>query len=151
MHIGIDLVRVSRVNDYSFRAESISKTLQEILNIDIPKEPLQLATWIAINEATLKSLDMRIQSSFRGIEVINGAGGRPQLVSNKAKFPFQFHSKTQISVSHQGEFVIAVAISRLKFCGFIKIMNLQARKLLLGRISSDTSPLQKIDIFSKTQ
>ena len=47
--------------------------------------------------------------------------------------------------------IIAVAISRLKFCGFIKIMNLQARKLLLGRISSDTSPLQKIDIFSKTQ
>jgi len=34
MHIGIDLVYVPRINDYAFRAGSISKTLQEIFYID---------------------------------------------------------------------------------------------------------------------
>ena len=132
MRVGIDLVHIPRLNDTSSRAASISNVLYEILDINISKDPVQLAKWIAINEAVYKSLEGRFQVEFRGCALIKNIGGGLDLDTDSPINSINRYLRTQVSVSHNGEWVIAVAISKLKIQGLLKNLYLAIKNQLLN-------------------
>jgi phosphopantetheinyl transferase (holo-ACP synthase) len=132
VRVGIDLVHIPRLNDTNSRAASISNVLYEVLNINISKDPVQLAKWIAVNEAVYKSLEHRFQVEFRGCALIKNKSGGLDLDTDSPMTLINQYSKSQVSVSQNGEWVIAIAISKLKIQGLLKNSYLVIKNQLLN-------------------
>lgn len=76
----------------------------------------ELARAMAVNEAVFKSLDANWQSSFRGVKLSHWQNGKPKLLLDLQRNPYLASQTIELSISHHGSIIVAVAISNpIKF------------------------------------
>jgi phosphopantetheinyl transferase (holo-ACP synthase) len=119
MGIGIDFIKVSMLAETPSRSESLSKLINEIFLEDVAPDATLLATWLAVNEAVFKSLDSRSQSFFCGINYRSIGNPKISFIIPKRSSNHLRCIRSQVSISHHGDFVIAVAVSKISFFGYV--------------------------------
>lgn len=105
MRIGIDLVRIKRIDEI---LERNPRSLGKILNpSELYGKVESVAAKIAVKEAVIKCVDGLTIGNFLDILVTKNTKGEP-LVKLQLDGPEEM--EIQVSVSHDGEYVVAVAI-----------------------------------------
>jgi phosphopantetheinyl transferase (holo-ACP synthase) len=128
MGVGVDIVSISRLTEYCSRSDSIPGFLLDALGIHVSNDSLELAKWIAVNEAVFKSLCADEQEVFRGLKLETDSSGKICTFQTPLDHSF---SRIEVSVSHTNEFVVAFAVSHRKLC-----LRMNIFKLLNHRRSS---------------
>lgn len=121
--VGIDIVKVERVLNLIDGTVSLNKILNEeelkylsgkseVKNqFGISAKQYCLAGLYAAKEAVLKALKLGISGGMKEVVITHGENGAPEVViSNMLKRCLAKYSKNdiQISISHDGEYAIAV-------------------------------------------
>jgi phosphopantetheinyl transferase (holo-ACP synthase) len=119
MGIGIDFIEVSMLAETPSRSESLSKLINEMFSEHLAPDATLLATWLAVNEAVFKSLDPYSQIFFCGINYRSIESPKISFIVPKGGKNHLRCLRSQVSVSHHGDFVIAVAVSKISFFGHI--------------------------------
>lgn len=104
MSVGIDIVDTKRISlEEKFIKRILSIKEIELLSSRFDKISFLSGRWAA-KEAFLKSLRTNIKGiDLRTIEVLNDKNGSPFIIYNNKKYE-------NISISHEKEFAIAIAI-----------------------------------------
>jgi len=116
--IGIDIVKIERmrkvVEKWGQKFLKRVFTDNEISYCSARRIPyLSLAVRFAAKEALFKALGSEIPISYKDIEVINTASGKPFLKINgrlEDHFKKKLINKTHLSLSHENEYGIAFVI-----------------------------------------
>ncbi len=113
MQVGIDLVKITRVEEFvnKFGDRALKKflSLDEIL---LAKNSSTIAGFWASKEAVSKALGTGIgkKCSFFDIKIKKEHGGKPYfLLSKKLVEEFEI-SSTSLSITHDGEYAVAVCV-----------------------------------------
>ena len=115
--IGIDLIKTSRMSSMIERFGD--KALQRFLNtneISLVKNYKTAAGFWAVKEATSKALGVGIGSecSFKDIAISKTEKGAPQIILSE-KLVKHFHiMDISVSITHDGEYAIAVVAIEVK-------------------------------------
>jgi phosphopantetheine--protein transferase-like protein len=109
--IGIDIIDLKKFTYESLCEVKLKIFMEEVFCSEKDSNLETLARDIAINEAVFKSLEDRWQSSFRGVRVIHEASGRPRLFIDLERCPYLLRYSIDVSVSHHGDILAAIAIS----------------------------------------
>ncbi len=121
MGIGIDIIDLKKFSHESLCESKLKTFMGEVFGSEKNSNLETLARDIAINEAVFKSLDDRWQASFRGVRVIHKASGKAQLFIDLERCPYLMRYSVDISISHHGDTLAAIAISNpIKFYMRIK-------------------------------
>lgn len=105
MRVGIDLVRIKRIDEI---LERNPRSLGKILNSsELNGKVESVAAKIAIKEAVIKCVDGLTIGNFLDILVTKNTQGEPLA---KLQLDGPEEMEIQVSVSHDGEYVVAVAI-----------------------------------------
>lgn len=123
MGIGIDLVEVSRVSYLNIGSKGISNCLADIFDGKVPEDPLELAKWIAINEAAFKSLKPKAQRNYRGVDLRYIEPGRIMIFPKRLKSTNLIFTKFHLTITHTADLVIAVVISKTSFLSILELFN----------------------------
>lgn len=101
MEIGIDLVDISRfknLKEHFIKRILTSVEFEEYLKIDEEKKPIFLAERWAVKEAIFKATQDKMYLSYSMLHYDNG---KPYILN---------HDEIKISISHEGNNLIAVAL-----------------------------------------
>jgi phosphopantetheinyl transferase (holo-ACP synthase) len=109
--VGIDIINLKTFSYESLCEAELKIFMGEIFGSEKNSNLETLARDIAINEAVFKSLEDRWQSSFRGVRVIHEASGRAQLFIDLERCPYLLRYSIDVSISHHGDILAAIAIS----------------------------------------
>jgi phosphopantetheinyl transferase (holo-ACP synthase) len=111
MRVGVDIIDLKELGNKSTSIEEIRTLIHEVFITNKPASLEELARYVAINEAVFKSLEDRWQKTYRGVHVTHKKSGKPQLLLDFKLCPFLLRYSIDISVSHHGDILTAVAIS----------------------------------------
>lgn len=126
LRVGVDLVRVSRVEESiaAFGERFVTRvfTAGEIAYADGAPGPAEraerLAARFAAKEATIKALSLTdVGTDWRAIEVVKDAHGAPSLVlhgSAAAAARAESVTELSLSLSHEGDQAIAVVVAQAR-------------------------------------
>ncbi|MGM9873740.1 MAG: holo-ACP synthase [Bacilli bacterium] len=105
MNVGIDIIKNERIHlNENFLNRILSKNELELLSKRNDKVEFVAGRWAA-KEAFLKSLRQNIKGfDLRLIEVLSDINGAPFIIYNEKEY-------TNISISHEKEYTIAIAIA----------------------------------------
>lgn len=98
--IGVDIVKISRI-EKSIEKERFLREVFTEKEIAYCKTAQSFAGIFAAKEAYFKALGTGIQLPLRRVEVLHGSTGKPYLSSVE---------KSDLSISHDGEYAIATVI-----------------------------------------
>lgn len=109
--IGVDLIKTSRMNRLIERFGE--KALQKFLSpseINLIKNYKTAAGFWAVKEATSKALGVGIGSecSFLDIEISKSIKGAPRIELSQKLIDNYYITNTSVSITHDGEYAIAV-------------------------------------------
>ena len=105
MRVGIDLVRIKRIDEI---LERNPRSVGKILNpSELNGKVESVAAKIAVKEAVIKCVDGLTIGNFLDILVTKNIKGEPLV---KLQLDGAEEMEIQVSVSHDGEYVVAVAI-----------------------------------------
>ncbi len=109
--IGIDIVNIDRFEKFLKRKNALKKYLSED-EIKLIKSPSTAAGFFAAKEAISKTLKTGIGSdcSFHDIKIHKTEKNAPYFTLTKSIIKRFNITKTSLSITHDGGFVIAVAI-----------------------------------------
>lgn len=110
--IGIDIVKISRFNrikknNYKHWGKFFTAN-EWVYSFKSPKPQMRLGGIFAAKEAIMKALGAKYTQRFDLIEIYHNKNGKPQAKIGKKR------KKNYISVSHDGEYAIAMALIKLK-------------------------------------
>jgi phosphopantetheinyl transferase (holo-ACP synthase) len=111
MRVGIDIIDLKELSSKFTSIEEIRTLIHEVFVTDKPASLEELASYVAVNEAVFKSLEDRWQKSYRGVHVTHKKSGKPQLLLDFKLCPFLLRYSIDVSVSHHGDILTAIAIS----------------------------------------
>jgi holo-[acyl-carrier protein] synthase len=105
VRVGIDLVRIKRIDEI---LERNPRSLEKILNpSELNGKVESIAAKIAVKEAVMKCVDGLTIGNFLDILVTNNTQGKPLAQLQLGGLE---EMEIKVSVSHDGEYVVAVAI-----------------------------------------
>jgi len=110
MHIGIDLVKTSRFNHFS-HIEKIFTEQEQLYLKKCQNHAESLAGMYAAKEACLKAMKMGIHKySLLDIEILHDENKAPFLILHGQIKKETSYSNMEVSISHDGDYTIAVVL-----------------------------------------
>ncbi|MBT3463970.1 4'-phosphopantetheinyl transferase superfamily protein [archaeon] len=102
IHTGIDMVKISNIEELIKNPKNVEKTFSESELIDV--KPHKLAGIFALKEAFFKASQIKIKK-WKEIVVKKHDNGKPYIVFDNDLIDFKV-SSMDCSISHDGEYVI---------------------------------------------
>jgi|LauGreSBDMM110SN_4_FD.fasta_scaffold164011_2 holo-[acyl-carrier-protein] synthase len=110
--IGIDLVSISRIEEILLRTPRFECWIPN--SKEMPRTPRELAGDIAIFEALFKALPNEDKRSIRDFRVKRDSQGKPIIDFLGESANIIDNMEVSVSVSHEGDWVVAIAIIHTK-------------------------------------
>ncbi len=115
--IGIDIVKISRIENLikKFKNNATDRFLSK-KEAKLSKSPNSIAGFFAAKEAASKAIGTGIgkNCSFKDIKISKSKQGRPKLKYKKSIRDRYNIKKSNLSISHDGGFAIAVVVNEYR-------------------------------------
>jgi len=117
--VGIDIVKISRIESMleKFGKKALERFLSED-EISLGNSPKSYAGFWASKEAVSKALGCGIgkECSFFDIKLKKDKKGKPYFLLSKRLIQNYSIQNTSLSITHDGEYAVAVAVVETTFC-----------------------------------